>query len=168
VILRPARPDDAVAICGILNPIIAETTITFTTDLRTPDDVAERISQAPETWRVAETRHLLGFACFGPFRSGPGYVRTAEHSIHLSPAARGQGIGRALMAALEEAARARGHSILVGAISAENAAARGFHTRVGFTETGYMPGLGLKFGRVLDLVLVQKDIAAGPSDAAMP
>lgn len=155
--IRTARPDDATAIAAIWNPIIADTSITFTTQPKTETGVKAVIAERGAAFVVAERAGtLLGFATWGPFRSGPGYAASAEHTIHLAPAARRQGIGRALMQALEDRARAAGIHVLVGGISADNADAIAFHATLGYAETARMPEVGRKFGRWLDLVLVQK------------
>ncbi len=79
-----------------------------------------------------------------------------EHMIVLAPTPRGRGIGRTLLAAIEDHARTAGAPVMVAAISGENMAAIGFHRALGHVETGCMPELGRKFGRWLDLVLMQK------------
>jgi len=53
-------------------------------------------------------------------------------------------------------ARAAGIHTLIGAVSGENADAIAFHTAVGFTRAGVLPGAGYKFGRWMDLVLFHK------------
>ena len=99
---------------------------------------------------------LLGFASAGPFRAGPGYTHTLEHSIILAEDAAGKGLGHALMARLEaEASTAGAHSLIAG-ISAENPRAVAFHARLGFREVGRLPEVGFKFGRWMGLVLMQK------------
>jgi len=79
-----------------------------------------------------------------------------EHSVNLSPETRGRGVGRALMAALETHARARGVHLLIGGITGTNAASLAFHHRLGFAEVGRIPQAGWKFGRYHDLVFMHK------------
>jgi len=158
--IRPAKAADAAAIAAIWNKIIVETTVTFTTIEKTPEAVAEDIAArqaAGQGYLVAsDGAQLLGLACYGPFRGGPGYRFAMEHTIYLSEAAKGQGLGRRLMTALEEHARTAGHSCLIGAVSGENTAAQAFHSRMGYVEVGRLPRVGHKFGRFLDMVLMQK------------
>ena len=164
MIVRPARRVDAAAICAIVNPIIRDTTITFTTEERVPGEVADEIDARLPAFLVAETGEgVIGYATFGAFRKGPGYAATREHSVHLAPGARGQGAGRALMAALEAVAVAQGVHVLVAGISGSNPGAVAFHARLGFAETGRMAQVGRKAGRWLDLVLMQKILSAHAS-----
>lgn len=157
--IRPAAPADCPGIAAIWNPIIRDTAVTFTTAEKTAEGLAATLAEkaaAGLPFLVAEDGGLLGFATYGPFRAGPGYARTMEHTIILGPAARGRGVGRALMAAVEDHARARGvHSMFAG-VSAENPAARAFHAAVGYAEIAVLPEVGWKFGRWMDLVLMQK------------
>jgi len=155
--IRPAVISDAEAICGIWNPLIAETATTFTTALKTPDGIAADIADRQGAFLVAEqSGTLVGFATYFPFRGGPGYAYTKELSINLSDAARGQGLGRVLLTALETHAHGAGiHSLWAG-VSGENPAGVAFHAKLGFEEIARLPEVGYKFGRWMDLVLLQK------------
>ena len=82
-----------------------------------------------------------------------------EHSILLAPDAAGQGLGRALLTAVEDHARGAGAHTLIGGVSAENAAGRAFHARMGYAEAAILRDVGWKFGRYIDLVLMQKFLA---------
>jgi phosphinothricin acetyltransferase len=102
---------------------------------------------------------VAGFTAYEHFRGEgkwPGYRATAELSIHVRESHWGRGVGRALIEALIERAQNAGIHVLVAAIDGENEASLRFHERLGFVEVGRMPQTGQKFGRWLDLVLVQR------------
>ncbi len=44
---------------------------------------------------------------------------------------------------------------MVGGIEAKNEASLALHARFGFEKVGYMPEVGTKFGRWLDLIFMQ-------------
>lgn len=85
----------------------------------------------------------------------PGYRFTVEHTIHVAERAWGQGVGRALMMALVDHARAAGKRTMVAGIDGTNTGSVRFHARLGFREVGRLDGIGDKWGRRLDLVLMQ-------------
>ncbi len=157
MIIRPARARDSAAIAAIVNEVVRNTLVTFTTRERSPEDIAADIAARGPAFQVAE-RHgqVIGFATYGCFRAGPGYTAAREHTIMLAPQARGQGAGRRLMTALEQVARSDGVHVLVAGISAENPGAVDFHAALEFQQVGRMPEVGRKWGRWLDLVLMQK------------
>ena len=81
-----------------------------------------------------------------------------EHSIYVDPAFQRRGIATALMLRLIDAAGRLGKHVMVGAITADNQASIALHARHGFRETGRLPEIGFKFGRMLDLVLMQRQL----------
>jgi phosphinothricin acetyltransferase len=99
---------------------------------------------------------VLGYGSFGVFRDFPGYAGTVEHSVYVATQAQRRGIGRALLAALIERARARGLSAMVGGIDSANAASIALHQQAGFEIQGILKGVGRKFGRSLDLIFMVK------------
>jgi L-amino acid N-acyltransferase len=151
--IRLATAADAPALAALWNPWIADTAITFTTALKTPQDLARMIATRPA---VFTTDDGASFATYDQFRAGPGYATCMEHTIILAPRAHGQGLGRALMQAVETHAAARGAHQLIGGISAENPAALHFHAALGFHEIARISEAGHKFGRFIDLVLMRK------------
>ncbi len=161
MIVRRARASDAASIAEITNAIIRDTLVTFTTDERSVDAIATDIEIRDPAYLVAERDgQVQGFATYAPFRNGPGYAHCREHTIQLAPEARGQGAGRALMSALEGVARAEGVHVLVAGISSANPGAVAFHAALGYTQVGVMPEVGFKWGKRLDLVLMQKILAS--------
>ena len=159
MIIRRARPEDAEPLTLILNDAIANTTITFTSDLKTVDYLRDEIAARGAAFQVVEVDGVAaGYASYFPFRNGPGYARTKEHSIALAAQARGVGAGRALMTALEDVARKdKVHSLWAG-VSAENPVGRAFHAAIGFDEIATLSEVGFKFDRWIDLVLMQKKL----------
>ena len=158
--IRPATPADHAAIHDIWTPITRDTTVTFSSYERSVAEIGDYIADRQARGRemfVAELDGVVaGFASYDQFRGGNGYVHAMEHTIVLGPAARGRGIGRALMAAVEDHARAGGAHTMVAGVSGENAAGIAFHAAIGYETCGRMPQSGRKFGRWLDLVLMQK------------
>jgi phosphinothricin acetyltransferase len=159
-IIRAAGPEDAAAIAAIWNGVIRDTLITFNPVEKSADEVAAlmaaRVAAGRACLVAGPPGAVLGFATYDQFRAGAGYARTMEHTINLLPAARGQGTGRRLMAALEDHARAAGVHVMVAGVSGANPAGRAFHARLGYVEAGVMRAVGWKFGQHLDLVLMQK------------
>ena len=152
--IRAAAPNDAPQIAAIWNKAIRHTTITFNPVEKSVDEVAKLCAQQALVWVDGEK--VLGFARYFQFRGGEGYRHTVEHTIMLHDDAHGRGIGKALLAALCADAKAAGmHSMFAGC-SAENADAVAFHAACGFTEVATLPQVGFKFGRWIDLVLMQK------------
>ncbi|SFE07799.1 GNAT family N-acetyltransferase [Roseivivax sediminis] len=155
--VRPATASDAAAIAAIINPIITGTTITFAADPRAPSQIRDSIAASRGAYFVVEQGGAVaGFCNYTPFRGGAGYARTLEHTVVLASGARGAGLGRALMTALEAHAIAAGGRSLVAAISAENEGGLHFHAALDFTEVGRVAQAGHKFDRWIDLVLMQK------------
>ena len=157
MIIRAAERQDAAQIAELVNVIVEETTVTFTTLRKSEDSIVQDIAVRGAAFQVAELDgSIVGFATYFPFRTGPGYAATQEHSIVIAPSARGHGVGRKLMTALEDVARDNGVHALIAGVSGENADGIAFHAALGFKEVGRLPAVGRKFDRWLDLVLMQK------------
>ena len=158
--IREATAADAESVATLWNHFILETLVTFNSARKTVDEVASTITarrMSGHGFLVAENQGRLdGFATYGQFRSGVGYSRTMEHTILLDEAARGRGLGRVLMTAIEDHAHRSGvHSIFAG-VSSGNPAGRAFHLAMGYAEVAVLREVGLKWDRWLDLHLMQK------------
>lgn len=158
--IRAADDADIPGILALWNPLIRDSVITFNATEKTPADLAALLAQRRADGHAffvaGRPGEVLGFAGYAQFRGGIGYARTMEHSIMLSPAARGRGLGRALMTAVEDHARAGGAGSIFAGVSGENPEGRSFHAALGYVQVAVLPQVGWKFGRWFDLVLMQK------------
>ena len=107
-----------------------------------PAALATQITAGTPWWVACVNGTVQGHATYGQFRGGPGYARSMEHSIHLTPAAQGQGLGRALMQTLETHARAHGVHVMVAGVSSDNPAGQAFHARMGYAPCGLVMQAG--------------------------
>jgi L-amino acid N-acyltransferase len=162
MIIRHARPNDLVAITALYNALIPTTTVAWTEMQQTLHDRRAWFDrQTADGFPVVVADldgQVIGFSAYGHFRGAgkwPGYRYTAEHTIHVAERHWGSGVGRALLGALIDCAREQGIHALVGAVDSDNHESLRFHERLGFVEVGRMPQVGHKFGRWLDLVLMQ-------------
>lgn len=158
MIIRDAKPPDAAAVAAIWNPAIRETALTFTTEEKTESGLIATFASAPAFLVAEDDGNLLGFATYDQFRKGPGYARTMELTIYLAPDAQGRGVGRRLVAALEDRAHQQAVGSLWAAIGGENPGSVAFHERLGFERVAVLPKVGFKFGRWMDLVLMRKEL----------
>jgi phosphinothricin acetyltransferase len=157
--IRDATEDDLPGILTIYNHVIATSNAVYTETAATLDDrrawlAARRAADFPVL--VADDAGIVGFASFGDFRPWPGYALTVEHSVYVHDVAQGRGVGSALVGCLIGEAEHRGKHVMIGGIDAANAASIGMHRKLGFTEAGHLREVARKFGRWLDLVLMQR------------
>lgn len=162
MMLRDAVEADLVGILAIYNHAVLNSTAIWND---TPTDLANRVAWLRDRRAKAypvivaeDGGEVLGYASFGDFRPFEGFRICVEHSVYVAQAARGRGLGRALVEALFEPARALGKKVMIGGVTAGNDASLALHARLGFIETARMPGIGIKFGRRLDLVLMQREL----------
>lgn len=156
MIVRDARDGDASALMEIQNPVIRDTSATFNSVEKTEADFHAAFRDLPCFLVAEEAGVILGFVSYDQFRRGVGYARTVEHTIVLAEEARGRGVGRALMAAVEDYARVAGIGSIWAGVSGENPDGVKFHARLGYETVATLPRVGFKFGRWMDLVLMCK------------
>ena len=160
--IRAASEADLPAILAIYNDAVGNTTAIWN---ETPVDLENRRAwfaarrKAGFAVLVAEEGgRVAGYGSFGDFRPFEGYRVTVEHSLYVASDARRRGHGAALLATLIDEARKLEKRAMIGGIDAENAVSIALHAKFGFDEVGRLPGVGIKFGRPLDLVLMQKNL----------
>lgn len=161
--LRDTVPEDLPAIAALYGEEVLHGTATFELE---PPDAAEMGARLDAVlaqglpWLTAEVDgRFAGYAYLSPFRMRPAYRYCVELSVYVMPEARGRGVGRALMQALIDRARAQGLRHLIGAIGdSANAGSIALHRACGFREAGVWRETGWKFGRWIDVVLMQLDL----------
>jgi len=159
--IRPADVTDIPAITAIYAEEVLERTATF--ELEAPDvaEMTRRYAALTDSgfpYLIAASDGVVsGYAYAGPFRPRPAYRFTVENSIYLAPAFQRQGIGLLLLEELIARSAASGLRQMVAVIgdSANQASIR-LHARAGFSMIGTLANTGLKFGRWLDTVLMQR------------
>ena len=156
--IRPSTTADAAEIAQILNALLTTTAIEWTVTPRTTDDVLAWLGEHEVVLVAEDGGEVVGIAAFGWFRDvvkWPGYRFTVENTIHVRRDRWGAGVGAALMHALIDKARESGKHTMIAAVDSTNEASIRFHKRFGFVEVAHLTEVGAKFGRWLDLVLLQ-------------
>ena len=161
--IRPMTAADLPAVRAIFNDAVDTTTAIWTETHRTQAEQSTWLAdKAAGNWpclvAVDDVDAVLGYAALGPFRPQPGFKQTGEHAVYVSRNARRRGVGRALVTAIQAAARGRNLRVVVAAVSGDNPGSLALHTQLGFREVGRLPGVGEKWGRRLDAVLMQWDV----------
>ena len=123
-------------------------------------------TQAGYDWLVAtDATGVLGFGYYGPFRARSAYDWTVEDSVYVRDDVRGQGVGKAIVADLVRLAEGKGYRQMLALIGdSENIGSIGVHASLGFQRAGTMRTCGVKFGRWLDVVIMQRPLGAGDAD----
>ncbi|MFC0240624.1 GNAT family N-acetyltransferase [Rhodopseudomonas telluris] len=166
LLVRPATPADLPAITAIYDEAVRAGTATFEL---TPPDLAE-MTRRFETLTGGGFPYLAalldgevcGYAYAGPYRPRPAYRFTVENSVYLAPAAQRRSVGTALLRELIAQCEARGFRQMIAVIGdSANAGSIGVHRKTGFELIGVHRNVGLKFGRWLDTVMMQRALGDG-------
>ena len=176
--IRPATAGDLAAITEIYAHAVREGTASYELEPPSLFDMTGRF----EALRIGGFPYLvaqdeagvLGYAYAGPFRPRPAYRFIVEDSIYIAPAAKGRGVGRALLARLIEDVKALGFRQIIAVIGDghEGSASVKLHRAMGFSDGGRLTGSGFKHGRWLDTVFMQLAVNGGnavpPDPQSMP
>jgi len=159
VLVRPAVSADAEAIRSIYNVEVTTSTVTFDLEPRTPTEQLEwleRRSGAHAVLVAERDGEIVGFASLSPYRDRPAYATSVEDSVYVDHAHQGEGVGRALLTALLDVAAKHGFHMVMARIVGGHEASISLHRSLGFTTIGTEREVGRKFGRWLDVLLMQK------------
>lgn len=160
--LRLATLDDAAAIREIYNLEVTTSTATF--------DLVPRSLEEQRAWLASRSGvhaalvaeldgTVAGFGSLSPWRDRPAYATTVEDSVYVHRDHHGRGVGRALLTELVAVATAHGFHACMARIVGGHQASIGLHHACGFEVVGTEREVGRKFGKWLDVVLMERLLA---------
>ena len=159
ITLRLATLADAEQIRAIYNREVTETTATFDLVPRSLADqqawLTERSGAFAAIVAVEEGGTVAGFASLSPYKERAAYRTSVEDSVYVRSDRVGTGIGRQLLTELVAVGRSSGFHAMFARIAAPGEASRRLHAACGFELVGIEREVGRKFGRWLDVVIMQ-------------
>ncbi len=162
--VRDATPEHAAAIAHIYNQGIEDRVATLETEVRTPQERAAWLvahdSRHPVLVAVDSTGAVVGWGSLNVFNPRPAYAHVADFSVYVAREQRGQGVGDALLGALEARARALGYHKMVLAAFPTNAPGMRLYERHDFTTVGIYHEQGMLDGRWIDVIVMEKLLQA--------
>jgi len=161
--IRIATEADVPEILAIYAPYILTTTCTFEYNVPSETEFLQRFREitAQFPWLVwEEDGQILGYA-YGsaPFHRDA-YRWCAEDSLYLRPEARGRGIGKRLLLALEEILSRQGYRMIYALVTSENSDSLVFHEKMGYSPAAQFRNCGYKFGRWLGVTWLDKELTS--------
>ena len=157
--VRLATLGDAEAIRAIYNVEVLESTVTFDLVPRSLSDQQEWMTARSGAHAVVvaeEGGTVLGFASLSPYKERPAYRTTVEDSIYVGRDHQGRGVGKAMLAELLTLATQHGFHAAMARIVGGHEASIALHQGAGFSVVGTEREVGRKFGRWLDVVVMQR------------
>jgi phosphinothricin acetyltransferase len=157
---RLVEPRDAEATRAIYNVEVLESTVTFDITPRSLADqrvwIAEHSGGHPAIVAIDDDETLVGFASLSPFKPRAAYAPTVEDSVYVRREARGRGVGEVLLREIIRLGTDHGFHSAIARIVGGHEASIALHRNCGFEEIGREREVGRKFGRWLDVVLMQR------------
>ena len=168
ITIRPSHDTDVAAIAAIYAHAVLQTTGTFEVDAPSSSEIRRRRDEVIARalpWLVAESNtEVLGYAYANQFRPRKAYRFCLEDSVYVHPKAYGQGVGRLLLTELLARCELLGMRQIIAVIGdSNNLGSIALHRNLGFEQTGLIKSAGWKFGRWLDVVMMQKQLGLGAS-----
>jgi L-amino acid N-acyltransferase YncA len=158
MIIRKAELKDLGAITDIYNQAILHTTASFDTQPKTVAEQQVWFDKHGDKYPIIvaqEGEEIVGWASMSQWSDRCAYAATAEASLYIREGCRGKGVGRRLSVAILTAAREAGLHTAILRIAGDNAASIKLAESLGFKHIGVMKEVGNKFGKLLDVYLMQ-------------
>ena len=162
--IREANTDDAQAIQAIYNYEVENETSTMDLVPRTLEVQREWIAARSGAFcavvAVDSRGAVLGFGALSEYKDRSGYRSTVENSVYVRRDVARRGIGKQILLHLIETATVSGFHSVIARIEAQSLASRGLHSSCGFELVGIVKQVARKFGKWLDIAVMQKSLAA--------
>ena len=159
VIFKEYEECDLPKLFEIYSYYIENSTATFAIEPITPDQmkkILEPLSQRYKTFVILCNDEICGYALFTRFKAREAYDISAEVTIYLKQGFTGRNIGSTALALLEKEAKLAQIHTLVANITSENQASLRLFEKNGYQKCAHFKEVGKKFGRILDLVCLEK------------
>lgn len=161
--IRRATLEQAHACAAIYNYWVDHSTATFDTMGRDETAVREWYAahddeRFPLLAATDDVGDVIGWGTLTAWSDRIGYRHTGEISIFTSADHQRRGVALAIGEALIEHAERAGLRVLLARLEASNEPSRGLFAKLGFTEVGTMHAVGFKFGRWLDVLVLERDL----------
>ena len=171
VTVRDAQAEDMAAIQAIYCFYVTRSCASFEEEPPSIEEMQARRTRTLERglpYLVAECDgEILGYTYAGPFRFRSAYRYTIEDSIYVAPGVSRRGIGATLLGTLVERCTALGYRQMIGVIGdSANIGSISVHRKLGFRQEGVLRGVGLKFGRWIDAVIMHRPL--GDANIGLP
>ena len=153
-----AEQSDLPAITAIYNDVILNSVATFVIEPRTEEQQLEWFRDRDDKHPIIAARQggeVVGWGSLNVFIPRRAYENTVEDSVYVKRGWQGKGIGSQLLSRLVELAWELGHHSIVARIADRSAASIALHRSLGFEEAGTLREAGRKFGRWIDVTLMQ-------------
>lgn len=161
VVFSPVTENDLGCIREIYDYYILNTTATFHNEPITIPELRDFLFIAHPRYPsfiIKESNEIVGYCFLTRYKTRQAYDRTADMSIYMKPAYTGRGIGALALKHPEDAAKKTGIHVIVGTLCAENQASIRLMEKAGYTRCANLKNIGGKFGKILDVVIYQKEI----------
>ncbi|BCS81090.1 GNAT family N-acetyltransferase [Anaerocellum diazotrophicum] len=156
--IRKATISDIPDLLYIYNYEVLNSTSTFDIHPKTSEDFLKLFDSHGNKYPIyvaEENSTILGYGYLSSFSEKEAYSITVEDSIYTHPLHRGRGIGKQILKFLIERAKDTGAVNIIAKVCAENHISLHLHKSFGFVEVGKLTKVGYKFGRFLDVIILQ-------------
>lgn len=161
VLVRPATPQDMDQVQSIYSYYVTRTAASFEEEVPSVAEMRRRRDEVEARnlpYLVAEEDgEVLGYTYAGPWRPRSAYRYTVEDSIYVAPFVQRRGVGKALLGTLIDRCADLGYRRMIAVIGdSANQSSIALHRAMGFRQEGVLRGVGLKFGRWVDVVMMHR------------